>query len=104
MTEDGELAGEVVIDTDNFFLQVRRSHSRTCELVIARGGGREDTRAEQCRRIRADHARGDDVADERLALHDASRKNAAGAILCEDGWRNLSRGRNEDGSRVAAKV
>ena len=58
---------------------------------------------EQRRCVRVDHARRNDVARERRALHDAGGQHAAGAILRENGCGNLSRGRHVD-RRVAAEV
>src|ERR1700722_2030281 len=104
VTEDRELAGEVVIDANDFFAEVCRGGRGTGELVVAGGWRRKDAGIEQRRCVRADHARRDDVTWERIALDDAGWKNAARAILCEDSRRNFARGRNYDRCANGAEI
>src|SRR5437868_10719431 len=55
MAEDGKLAGEVVIDPNNLFFQVRGSVCGSEELIAARGC-RENSGIEESGCVRVDHA------------------------------------------------
>src|SRR5579871_6212840 len=104
MSEYRELAGEVVVDADDFFLQVRRCGRGAGELIVCGGRSREDSGIEQRGCVSADHATRNHVAWEVPALNDARRSSTAGAVLEENRWGNLGRRWNLDWRRIGAEV
>src|SRR5262249_15540666 len=91
VAEHRKLASEVMVDADNFFLEVRRSVCTTKKPVAVRGS-REDTGAHQGSGIGIDHTRGNGVTREWRALNDARGQHSTRAVLGKNGCCNL-RGR-----------
>ena len=83
VAEHREFAGEVVIDADHFFLEIRRSIRTAPELTDAIGNSscrpREDARIKQGSRIRINHAGWDLVSWEVPAFYN-SRVGTARAM------------------------
>ncbi len=82
VSEHRELAGEVVIDTDDFFLQVRRSGRRAGELIVgtALGPGKMPALSSAVA-FGLIMQVGITLPGKVSALDDACRSHAAGAIL-----------------------
>ncbi len=101
MAEHGELAGEVVVDADDLFLEVRRGIVAADEGGISVAVGAvalgENTCSEQGSGVLRNHALWDRVVREGLTLHDSRGCQATRAIAKEHGKRNsLIRGRYID--------
>ena len=108
MTEDGELAVELVIDTSNLVLHVGGVAAAAREgwlpAVIRSIGLLEDSRSQQCLGIGVEHAGWDFVAWECRTLNYTRRGDSSRAVLEQHGRTDQCRTRNLDDGAATGEI